>query len=199
MLPALRQCQRVALVLGLVSVLTVCSTPSPTPIPTASPDPTPRPAVVVPTSTPAPRPTPRPTAIPIAVCPTKAELAYFKEVIKYFHVTSKSALATGDLLMQASRDISVTETLDWQVTIAVHFTLLKEAADTILDATAPLSVRSISEPVEMSARLLKYGINNFLLGGANSDIDALEAGTIAFEQATSESRKAGEAATTFCE
>ena len=145
-----------------------------------------------------PTPTRVATATPEA-CPTKAELAYFKETVKYFDVTSKSALATSDLLMQASRDISVTETLDWQVTIAVHFTLLKEAADTILDATAPLSVRSISEPVEMSARLLKYGINNFLDAGANSDIDALEDGTIAFEQAASESRKAGEAATTFCE
>ena len=191
MLPALRQCLRMALV--LVCVLAACTTPSPTAIPTASPEPTPRPAVVVPTSRPAPRPTPRPTAIPIATCPTKAELAYFKEVQRFLQIVGVSATKVGNLFLVMD------ESVDWAIEVTVEFLALKEVSNRILDLSPPPSVKRISEPAEMAAALIRFGINTFVDGLTNRDTGALETGATIFDQATGEILKVGVAMAAYCE
>ena len=145
-----------------------------------------------------PTPTRVATAAPEA-CPTKAELAYFAGVHEFVEVVGESALEVGDLLLQAGRNLSVVQTQDWQVSMAVHLTLLKQAADTVLGLAPPQSVKRISEPIEMSARLVKFGVNNFLDGWENADSDALEFATISFEQAASEIQKVSVEVAVFCE
>ena len=153
MLPALRQCLRMALV--LVCVLAACATPSPTPIPTALPEPTPRPAVVVPTSTPAPRPTPRPTAIPVAVCPTGAEERYFDEMNGELRRVGTLTIMMSEDFQRASDDPYLIEDFSWLVGIGTHFWVISGAADDILDISAPSSASKVQRAADQMARRLK--------------------------------------------
>ena len=155
MLPALRQCLRMALVLGLVSVLTACATPSPTPILTASPEPTPRPAVVVPTSTPAPSPTPRPTSIPVAVCPTVAEERYFDEMNSELRRVGTLTIMMSEDFQRASDDPYLIEDPFWVMGMGNQFYAISRAADDILDISAPSSAAKVRRAADQMAQRLK--------------------------------------------
>ena len=153
MMPDLRQCLRMALV--LVWVLAACTTPSPTAIPTASPEPTPRPAVVVPTSTPAPSPTPRPTSIPVAVCPTVAEEEYFDEMNSGLRRVGTLTIMMSEDFQRASDDPYLIEDSFWLMGMGTQFWVMSQAADDILEMYAPSSAAKVRAAADQMAQRLK--------------------------------------------
>lgn len=185
MFPDLRQCLRMALGLGLMCVFIACAAPAPTP--------TPKPTQIASAPAPILTPTHVATATPTLACPNEMELAYFKEVQRFFKITGESATKVGNLF--AVMD----ESVDWAIDVTVEFLTLKEAANHLLDLSPPPSAKSISEPTEMAARLIRFGINNIVDGLTNSDAFAIETGATLFEQATGEIQKASLAVAAYCE
>ena len=154
MLPALRQCLRVALVLGLVSVLAACATPSPTPTPKPTPIDTASASARIPGAV-APTSAPWRSPVPIATCPTVAEERYFDALDGELRRVGTLTIMMSEDFQRASDDPYLIEDPFWLMGMGNQFWVISRAADDILDISAPSSAAKVRRAADQMAQRLK--------------------------------------------